>query len=172
MGLCKLPWIDVRNPGAAATAEPAKNLPTIACYIDYLNGTTGSQKALQDILDDSERLQLLQKLINLRQGKGTRTNDRVPSRAMGPVFLNEYKSRAEYYEDWLRENLGDGNLPEGDEQKLNLLIEKRVQQYEQLCDIVYDIKGYTANGIPKRETVKRFGLMDEKASKLLEEYGE
>ena len=26
-GLCKLPWIDVRNPEAAQTAEPAKNLP-------------------------------------------------------------------------------------------------------------------------------------------------
>jgi aldehyde:ferredoxin oxidoreductase len=172
MGLCKLPWIDVRNPAAAATAEPAKNLPTIAYYIDYLNGTTGSKKVLQDILDDSERLQLLQKLINLRQGKGTRTNDRVPLRAMGPVYLNEYKSRAEYYESWLRENLGDGNLPEGDEPRLNLLIEKRKQQYEQLCDIVYDIKGYTANAIPKRETVKRFGLMDTQASKLLEEFGE
>jgi aldehyde:ferredoxin oxidoreductase len=171
-GLCKLPWIDVRNPEAAATPEPAKNLPTMAYYVDYLNGTTGSKKVLQDILDDSERLQLLQKLINLRQGKGTRANDRIPLRAMGPVYLNEYESRAEYYDDWLRENLGDGKLPAGDEQKLNLLIEKRVRQYEQLCNIVYNIKGYTIDGIPKRETVKRFGLMDEQANRLLDEYGE
>ena len=171
-GLCKLPWIDVRNPGAAATPEPAKNLPTLDYYVDYLNGTTGSRKALQDILDDSERLHLLQKLINLRQGKGTRANDRIPLRAMGPAYLNEYHSRAEYYDGWLKENSEDISLPEGDEQKLNLLIEKRVQIYEKLCDIVYEKKGYTVDGIPKREIVKRFGLMDTQASNLLDEYGE
>jgi aldehyde:ferredoxin oxidoreductase len=43
-GLCKLPWIDVRNPEAAGTPEPAKNTPTLAYYVDYLNGTTGSRK--------------------------------------------------------------------------------------------------------------------------------
>ena len=170
-GLCKLPWIDVRNPGAAATPEPAKNLPTLAYYVDFLNGTTGSKKSLQDILDDSERLQLLQKLINLRQGKGTRESDRIPLRAMGPVYLNEYQSRAEYYEGWLKENSGESALPESAEQKLNLLIRKREQNYQQLCDIVYEKKGYTSQGVPKRETVNKFGLMDEQASKLLEKYG-
>jgi 3-oxoacyl-[acyl-carrier protein] reductase len=53
-----------------------------------------------------------------------------------------------------------GDLPEGEAKKLNLLIEKRMKQYEQLCDIVYDIKGYTSNGVPKRETVKKFGKVD------------
>jgi aldehyde:ferredoxin oxidoreductase len=169
-GLCKLPWIDVRNPEAAATPEPAKNVPSLNYYIDYLNGTTGSHKTLQDILDDSERLQLLQKLINLRQGKGTRADDRVPLRAMGPVYLNEYESRAEYYDNWLRENLGDGVLPERDEQKLNLLIKIRKQNFERLCDIVYQRKGYTLDAIPKRETVIKFDLLDKQASKLLDKY--
>src|SRR4030042_2034471 len=135
-GLCKLPWIDARNPEAAGTPEPAKNLPTLDYYVDYLNGTTGSRKALQDILDASARLHLLQKLINLRQGKGTRANDRIPLRAMGPAYLNEYHSRAEYYDGWLKENSEDISLPEGDEQKLNLLIEKRVKKYKKFCDIV------------------------------------
>jgi aldehyde:ferredoxin oxidoreductase len=171
-GLCKLPWIDVRNPGAAATPEPAKNTPTLAYYVDYLNGTTGSHKTLQDILDDSERLQLLQKLINLRQGKGTRASDQVPLRAMGPVYLNEYQARSEYYDGWLKENSGNSSLPGSDEQRLGLLIEKREQAYQQLCDIVYEKKGYTVKGIPKRETVKRFGLMDEQANKLLSKFGE
>ncbi len=45
-GLCKLPWIDVRNPEAASTAEPSKNIPTLAYYVAYLNATTGSNKTL------------------------------------------------------------------------------------------------------------------------------
>ncbi len=167
-GLCKLPWIDVRNPEAAATPEPAKNLPTLAYYVDYLNGTTGSHKSLQDVLDDSERLQLLQKLINLRQGKGTRASDQIPLRAMSPVYLNEYQSRSEYYDKWLQENDGNSQLPERPEQRLNLLIEKREKAYQQLCDLVYEKKGYTSKGIPKRETVNRFGLMDKQASQLLQ----
>ena len=171
-GLCKLPWIDVRNPEAAATPEPAKNIPTLAYYVDYLNGTTGSKKSLQDILDDSERLQLLQKLINLRQGKGTRADDQIPLRAMGPVYLNEYRSRSEYYEGWLKENSDGSQLPEGEQEKLDLLIRKREDNYRQLCDIVYEKKGYTSKGVPKRETVERFGLMDEQARKLLNEFGE
>ena len=170
-GLCKLPWIDVRNPEAASTDEPAKNLPTLAYYIDYLNATTGSNKTQKDILDDSERLYILQKLINLRHGKGTRVSDQIPLRAMGPVYLNEYESRAEYYDGWLREQLSDSAIPATPEKKHELLVEKRIEAYQQLCDIVYEEKGFSSDGIPKRETVEKFGLMDEQAHQLLQEFG-
>lgn len=170
-GLCKLPWIDVRNPEAASTAEPAKNLPTLAYYVDYLNATTGGHKTLQDILDDSERLYILQKLINLRHGKGTRASDQIPLRAMGPAFFNEYESRAEYYDGWLREQLGDTELPASPQQRHELLIQKRIEAYQKLCDIVYEKKGFTTDGIPTRETVAKFGLMDEQAGQLLHQFG-
>jgi len=170
-GLCKLPWIDVRNPEAASTDEPAKNLPTLAYYIDYLNATTGSNKTQKDILDDSERLYILQKLINLRHGKGTRVSDQIPLRAMGPVYLNEYESRAEYYDGWLREQVSDSEVPAIPEKKHELLIKKRIEAYQQLCDIVYEEKGFSSDGIPKRETVEKFGLMDEQAHQLLQEFG-
>jgi aldehyde:ferredoxin oxidoreductase len=170
-GLCKLHWIDVRNPEAAKTAEPAKNLPTLAYYVNYLNATTGSNKTLQDILDDSERLYILQKLINLRHGKGTRANDQIPLRAMGPAFFNEYQSRTEYYDEWLRKNLGDDKLPASPEERHKLLIEERIEAYQRLCDIVYEEKGFTPEGIPKRETVEKFALMDEQARRLLDEMG-
>ena len=52
-----------------------------------------------------------------------------------------------------------------------LLLEKRIEAYQQLCDIVYEKKGFTSEGIPKRETVERFGLMDEHARQLLDESG-
>jgi len=170
-GLCKLHWIDVRNPEAANTEEPAKNLPTLAHYTRYLNATTGSNKTLQDILDDSERLYILQKLLNLRHGKGRRANDQLPLRAMCPAFFNEYQSRAEYYDEWLRKNLGDGKLPASPEQRHKLLIEKRSEAYQQLCDIVYEKKGFTKEGIPRRETAEKFALMDEQARKLFDELG-
>jgi len=170
-GLCKLHWIDVRNPEAASTEEPAKNLPTLAQYTRYLNATTGSQKALQDIIDDSERLYILQKLINVRHGKGRRADDQIPLRAMGPAFFNEYQSRAEYYDEWLRKNLGDGKLPASPEERHKILIEKRSQAYQQLCDAVYEKKGFTKEGIPRRETVEKFSLMDEQARKLFDELG-
>lgn len=170
-GLCKLPWIDVRNPEAASTDEPAKNLPTLAHYVNYLNATTGSNKNLQDILDDSERLYILQKMINLRHGKGTRASDQIPLRAMSPVYFNEYESRAEYYDEWLRQQLGDDKIPESPEQRHKLLIEKRIEAYQQLCDIVYEKKGFTSEGIPKRETVEKFALMDEQARQLLDKFG-
>ena len=170
-GLCKLPWIDVRNPEAASTAEPAKNLPTLAYYVAYLNATTGSNKKLEDVLDDSERLYILQKLINLRHGKGTRASDQIPWRAMGPAYFNEYEARAEYYDEWLRQQLGDDKAPASPEERHKLLMEKRVEIYQQLCDVVYEKKGFTSEGIPKRETVEKFGLMDEQAKQLLSELG-
>ncbi len=170
-GLCKLPWIDVRNPEAANTPEPAKNLPTLAYYVQYLNATTGSNKTLEDMLNDSERLYVLQKLINLRQGKGTRDSDQIPLRAMAPAYANEYQSRAAYYDEWLSQQPGGSKLPESAGERHQLLVEKRLAAYQQLCDIVYQKKGFTPQAVPKRETVEKFGLMDEQARKLLGEFG-
>ncbi|MEJ2739465.1 MAG: aldehyde ferredoxin oxidoreductase C-terminal domain-containing protein, partial [Dehalococcoidia bacterium] len=157
-------------PEAANTAEPSKNIPTLDYYVAYLNATTGSNKKLKDVLADSERLYILQKLINLSHGKGTRASDQIPLRAMGPVYLNEYEARAGYYEEWLREQDGIGTLPASTEEKHKLLMEKRVEAYRRLCDIVYENKGFTPEGIPKRETVEKFGLLDERADKLLREF--
>jgi aldehyde:ferredoxin oxidoreductase len=170
-GLCKLPWIDVRNPEAANTTEPSKNTPTLDYYVSYLNATTGSRKTLQDVLDDSERLYILQKLINLRHGKGRRASDQIPWRAMGPAYFNEYEARAEYYDEWLKQQLGNDAVPATPEERHKLLMEKRIQTYQHLCDIVYEKKGFTPDGVPKPETVEKFGLMDEQAKQLLGEYG-
>jgi len=171
VGLCKLPWIDVRHPDAAKTANPAQNTPTLAYYVNYLNATTGSKKTLQDVLNDSERLYHLQKMINLRQGKGTRVSDQIPLRAMGPVFTNEYEGRSEYYDEWLREQTGQKLLPAGVEERLKMLIELRKEAYQKLCDSVYLEKGYTTDGVPLPETLERFGLLDERAAALLSEHG-
>ncbi|MBW1805373.1 MAG: aldehyde:ferredoxin oxidoreductase [Deltaproteobacteria bacterium] len=171
VGLCKLPWIDVRHPDAAATDNPAQNQPTLEYYARYFNSTTGWEKTVQDMLDDSERLQLLQKLINLRQGKGIRSSDQIPLRAMGPVYLNEYEERADYYENWLKEQVGKNGLPTGIADRHCLLMELRQKAYQSLCDAVYKEKGYTPEAIPFPETLEKFDLLDDQALALLDEFG-
>ena len=140
VGLCKLPWIDVRHPEAAKTDNPAQNLPTLAYFVQYLNATVGCNKSLQDVLDDSERLYLLQKLINLRHGKGTRVSDRIPLRAMGPAFFNEYQARSDYYDEWLADQVGEKEVPDNPEARHLLVTKLREDAYERLCDAVYQQK--------------------------------
>jgi aldehyde:ferredoxin oxidoreductase len=167
VGLCKLPWIDVRHPQAAQTDNPSQNQPTLAYYVRYLSATVGKNLTVEDILAGSERLYHLQKLINLRHGKGTRTSDQIPLRAMGPAFINEYEARQDYYDAWVQAQMGDGSLPPDPALRHEMLLQLRQQAYESLCDAVYLEKGYTRDGCPLPETLERFGLLDEKATDLL-----
>ncbi len=171
VGLCKLPWIDVRHPEADKTDNPAQNQPTLEYYVQYLNATVGCNKSLQDILDDSERLSLIQKLINLRHGKGTRSSDQIPLRAMGPAFLNEYEARSEYYDTWLAEQVGNANVPDDPEERQRLIIKLRKESYKKLCDAVYKAKGFTPDAVPLPETIEKFDVMDEQARDLLSTFG-
>ena len=171
VGLCKLPWIDVRHPDAAETENPSKNIPSLDYYVEYANATTGSNKTLEDVLNDSERIYLLQKMINLRNGKGTRSDDQIPLRAMAPVYRNEYEARRKYYDEWLKDQLGkDDDIPESLEERHRLLIDLRQKAYQKLCDTVYAAKGYTENAIPRPETLEKFGLLDDDTRAVLNRY--
>ena len=161
VGLCKLPWIDVRHPEAKNTEDPAKNLPTIAYYLGLVNGTLGTQKTLDDLLAESERSYLLHKLINLRQGLGTREHDVIPLRAKAPVYMNEFLSRKAYYQQYLADVAGIQVNGMGDEEMLTALQKYRNSQYEKLTDVVYQEKGYDANGIPRDETLVRLGFNED-----------
>jgi len=157
-GLCKLPWIDIRHPEAQHTEEPAKNMPTIAYYLELVNSTLGGQRTLEDLLLESEYAYTLHKLLNLRQGYGTREHDAIPLRAMSPVYMNEFLSRKDYYEQLLVETEGEEAQGRTDEEKLIMLQDYRRRQYEKLCDSVYAEKGYDKNGIPTKETLSRLGF--------------
>ncbi|MDY6862234.1 MAG: aldehyde ferredoxin oxidoreductase C-terminal domain-containing protein [Thermodesulfobacteriota bacterium] len=158
VGLCKLPWIDVRHPEAKNTRDPSKNFPTIEYYLELVNATLGTEKTIDDLLTESERCYLLHKLINLRQGFGTRKYDLIPLRAMAPVFINEFNSRREYYKKCLIENAGVDIEGKSDEEMLTILQKYRASQYEKLTDEVYREKGYDRNGIPLDETLLNLGL--------------
>lgn len=160
VGLCKLPWIDVRHPEAVNSADPAKNLPTIEYYLELVNATFGTERTLEDLLDESERCYLLHKLINLRQGFGTREGDSIPLRAMSPVFINEYKSREDHYTQYLSNVAGIDIDGMSDKQRLIALQDYRRDQYEKLTDVVYQEKGYDPDGIPTDETLQLLGFTD------------
>jgi aldehyde:ferredoxin oxidoreductase len=171
VGLCKLPWIDVRHPDAAKTDNPAKNFPSLEYYVRYLNATVGCNKTLDDLLNDSERLYILQKMINLRQGKGTRTYDQIPLRAMGPAFFNEYEDRSEYYDQWLQENINGHEMPVDPADRHKLLLKIRNNAYQNLSDTVYSLKGFSPEGVPLPSTLERLDLMDAQAKDLLALFG-
>ncbi|MDY6881304.1 MAG: aldehyde ferredoxin oxidoreductase C-terminal domain-containing protein [Thermodesulfobacteriota bacterium] len=171
VGLCKLPWIDVRHPEASETDNPAQNQPTLAYYVAYFNAMVGSNKTLEDILNDSERLHLLQKMINIRHGKGTRRNDQIPLRAMAPAFLDEYLGREAYYDEWLRQRGEGKGVPEDLKARHEMLVKLRKEDFDHLCDAVYTEKGYSQDAIPLSATLERFDLLDEQARQLLDRFG-
>ncbi len=158
VGLCKLPWIDVRHPEAKNTDDPSKNMPTIEYYLEFVNATLGTKKTLDDLLTESERSYLLHKLINLRQGFGTRKHDAIPLRAKAPVFMNEFLSRRKYYEEYLIKEIGIDTSGMNTEEMLKKLQDYRNQQYEKLTDAVYNEKGYDPHGIPLDKTLIRLGF--------------
>lgn len=158
VGLCKLPWNDIKPADNDQTEEPAKIIDHVRNYIDIFNGVTGKNIDLEELLLQSERVYNLQRVFNLRMGFGTREHDRIPYRAMGPVTVEEYESRQERYDKQLKEVVGVN--PEGlsVEEKMAALREYRERQYQLLCDAVYKRRGWNENGIPTIETLQRLGI--------------
>jgi aldehyde:ferredoxin oxidoreductase len=80
-----------------------------------------------------------QRLFNLKMGYGTRKYDTIRYRAMGPVT----------------------------EEKAEALRAYREEQYQKLCDAVYNRRGWDSNGVPTLETVKRLKIDFPDVLKLL-----
>ena len=100
-------------------------------------------------------------------GYGTREYDYPPYRAVGPVTVKEYESRAERYDDQLREiGIDLENL--STQEKMVHLSKHREERYEQLVDAVYARRGWDENGVPTLETAKRLGIDFPDVVKLIE----
>jgi len=91
-------------------------------------------------------------------GKGLREHDsNLPYRAVGPVTPLEYESRVERYDEQLI-NLGFDIKGKSTEDKIKILRKHREEQYKKLQDAVYLERGWSKNGCPTIETVKRLGI--------------
>jgi len=157
-GFCKLPWNDIVPPDNATTDEPAKIPEHVRNYVELFSGVTGRGVTAEDLITMSERVYNFQRVFNIRLGKGLREHDAVPYRSMGPVTVEEYESRAERYDKQLREILGLDPGKMTTEEKLAALRKHREEQYEKLIDAVYARRGWTKDGVPTLETLKRLGI--------------
>jgi len=122
-GLCKLPWNDVVPEENNKTKEPAKVMSHVANYAKFFFAITGNKVNEQDIILMSERVYNFQRIFNIRMGLGTRHQDTIPYRAVGPVTKEEYVSRQVRYDKQLIEKLDINPENKTIEEKIELLKE-------------------------------------------------
>ncbi|HSO18856.1 MAG TPA: aldehyde ferredoxin oxidoreductase C-terminal domain-containing protein, partial [Desulfosarcina sp.] len=157
-GLCKLPWNDIVPEDNKDTAEPAKVMKHVGWYADYYSAVTGHRATPEDLIAMSEAVYNFQRVFNLKMGYGTREHDTLPYRAVGPVTVEEYESRQERYETELVEKYEVAIAGKQTSWKVAELRRHREAQYETLKDAVYKRRGWTPDGIPTVDTVRRLGI--------------
>jgi aldehyde:ferredoxin oxidoreductase len=157
-GLCKLPWNDIEPADNALTDEPAKVPEHVENYVALFSGITGQEVTKEDLILMSERVYNFQRVFNLRMGSGLRQHDAIPYRSAGPVTVEEYESRAERYDKQLREKVGIDPTGMTTQEKMAALRKYREAQYESLLDAVYARRGWTRNGVPTLETLRRLEI--------------
>jgi aldehyde:ferredoxin oxidoreductase len=157
-GLCKLPWNDIVPEDNKDTLEPAKIMKHVEWYAEYFSAITGNEVKPDDLIPMSEAVYNFQRIFNLRMGFGRREHDGLPYRAVGPVTEDEYLSRTERYDKQLSETYKVDIEGKNTVEKIETLRKFREEQYEKLEDAVYKRRGWTSDGIPTLETVKRLGI--------------
>jgi aldehyde:ferredoxin oxidoreductase len=164
VGLCKLPWNDVTPPSNATSKEPAKIPEHVQNYADIMGATLGREIKPQDLIDQSEKVYNFQRAMNVWMGRGTRKEDKLPFRAMGPVTEMEYLSRKDRYDGQLVTDIGlqkEQVAKMTTLQKLDVLKEYRLNQYQKLSDAVYMRRGWTQNGIPTPQKMRSLGFTED-----------
>jgi aldehyde:ferredoxin oxidoreductase len=157
-GLCKLPWNDVEPENNKETKEPAKVPEHVDNYITIYKAVTGNELNSAELILQSERVYNFQRIFNIRRGYGLRKHDAQPYRACGPVTKEEYESRAERYDKQMKELIGIDPVGKSTEEKMAITRKYREDRYEQLLDAVYYRRGWTKNGVPKTEHLKKIGM--------------
>ena len=148
VGHCKLPWNDIEPADNSQTAEPAKVPEHVDNYCQVFSGVTGVEVKPEDLITQSERVYNFQRAFGVRMGFGTREHAAIPYRSAGPVTEEEYESRADRYDEQLREKVGVDPAGLSVTEKVKKLRAFREDQYEQLIDAVYKRRGWTDNGVP------------------------
>jgi aldehyde:ferredoxin oxidoreductase len=119
----------------------------------------------------SERVYNFQRVLCLKMGFGRREHDAIPYRAVGPVTVEEYKSRQERYDRQLKETYRIDIEGKDTAEKVKILRKLREERYEQLKDAVYERRGWTKDGIPALATVKRLGIDFPEVLEVLKAHG-
>ncbi|MGY5871829.1 MAG: aldehyde ferredoxin oxidoreductase C-terminal domain-containing protein [Candidatus Thorarchaeota archaeon] len=157
-GLCKLPWNDVVPADNSESGEPAKVPGHVNFYAQFFEAMTGRPTKGEDLIHMSEKVYTFQRVFNIRQGKGLRLHDSfIPYRSAGPVTDWEYDSRVERYDEQLKE-IGVDISGMNTTEKNKKLREYREERYRLLTDAAYKRRGWTRNGVPTMDKVKKLDL--------------
>jgi aldehyde:ferredoxin oxidoreductase len=170
-GLCKLPWNDIVPEDNKDEEEPAKVSKHVQWYADYFSSVTGKKVGPDDLILMSEKVYNFQRIFNLKMGFGRREHDTIPYRAVGPVTEDEYLSREDRYDTQLVEIHKVDIQDKSTGEKVATLRKLREEQYETLKDAVYKRRGWTNDGIPTVDTVKRLGIDFPEVLDLLKSHG-
>lgn len=157
-GLCKLPWNDIIPESNKTASEPSKVPEHVENYTWLYEGVTGIKVTPEELVLQSEKVYMFQRLFNLRLGYGKRSEDYPPYRAVGPVTEVEYESRVERYDTELKEAIGIETDGLKTTEKMKLLRTYRENRYEQLLDAVYLRRGWTKDGVPTLDSAIRLGI--------------
>jgi len=160
LGLCKLPWNDV-VPSDNSKHEPltAAKIPEhVDNYFKFFEGMTGIKLDEEKMLAQSARAHNLGRIIAYMLGTGTREHDIPPYRAMGPVTVAEYESRAKRYDKQLKEQLDLDPAGMAVEEKIKALRKHREEQYEKVLTVAYKRRGWNERGVPTPERLKELGI--------------
>ncbi|MFW9923650.1 MAG: aldehyde ferredoxin oxidoreductase family protein, partial [Candidatus Thorarchaeota archaeon] len=165
-GLCKLPWNDVVPADNKQTAEPHKVPEHVQNYAQLYESITGvpmgkTPKEREDnLVHMSEGVYQFQRIFNVRLGHGRRADDsNVPYRSVGPVTIEEYKSRLDRYDGQLAEALSKTieevrKMPIEERHKITR--KNREERYNKLQDTVYAKRGWNhKSGVIKLEKAKK-----------------
>ncbi|MBF0408170.1 MAG: aldehyde:ferredoxin oxidoreductase [Candidatus Riflebacteria bacterium] len=159
-GLCKLPWNDVEPADNRHNApmEAAKVPEHVQNYCDLFAGITGRELNRTQLIEMSEKVYNFQRVFNIRMGKGLREHDVPPYRSVGPVTKEEYESRAELYDKQMKELIGVDPKGKNTDEKIAITRKYREDRYQKLIDAVYKRRGWTDNGVPKIDLLKKLGI--------------
>ena len=158
LGLCKLPWNDVEPADNARHKEPNKVPEHVDNYCNLYTAITGLPMNPEMMVVQSERIYNFQRSFNVRQGHGHRAEDYPPYRAMGPVFEDEYQAREERYDKQILEKIGIDPAGKGLAEKVAITRKHRLSQYDSLIDAVFKRRGWTSDGCPTPEHLKKIGM--------------
>ncbi len=153
------------------TKEPAKVMQHVQWYAEYFSAVTGRKIGPDDMITMSERVYNFQRIFNLKMGFGRREHDAIPYRAMGPVTVEEYESRADRYDKQMKDVYQVDIQGKDTAEKVKILRKLREEKYDQLKDAVYGRRGWTKDGIPTLDTVRRLGIDFPEVLEVLKAHG-
>lgn len=158
-GLCKLIWNDV-VPADNYLKKDAHKIPDhVYNYHRYVEAMLGIKDMDEEkMLNQSARVYNLQRAMNRLMGFGTRKDDYPPYRGMGPVTIDEWEARLDYYDAQLKDVVKVDPVGKSTEEKIAILRKYREEQYDTLVDVVYKRRGWTKNGVPTIDRLKELGI--------------